>query len=100
MNLTDIKWSDALDGVGSLVTLFNPAVGGSIKLVSNAVDKLTDDDSTLENQTLGLSGMTAVLDTCINGNLGVDEIKSHLTVINENLKGVENLLNLVQKIMK
>jgi hypothetical protein len=87
MNLKDIKWSQVLDGLTTVATVFNPHVGAGLKVASEVVEKITDNDDVLENNVIGLTRSAEIIeDTLNNLTLSDTEKNQRLTLVAQNLR--------------
>ncbi|MFA6195648.1 MAG: hypothetical protein WC656_03275 [Sulfurimonas sp.] len=78
--------SGVLSSVSRVATLFNPAVGAGLMLVSNLTDNMNHvDDDFLENNVIGLNGLAVRLDKMIeNKNVDFDMLE----LVSHNLKSI------------
>lgn len=96
MNIKEYDWSSILDGLGMVATVFNPVIGRGLIVASQVADKL-DDDDILENNVIGLTRSSEIIDLMIEKN-EVDF--EQLVLISENLKSLEDLLTKMYKGIK
>ena len=97
-----LNLSQILKGVGEVVGVFNPAIGGGLVLVGNLADEFDGiSDEVLENNFVGLGKSAEIIRSIANkgGELSSDDIV-RLNAIAENLDGMNLLLSKIQKIFK
>jgi len=94
-----MDYSKIIKGVGSIVSLFNPALGGSFMMVGALADEFDGiPDDTLENNFIGFSKSAEIIRSVAENLDGVDREK--LLDVAKNLDGMNNLLEKFVKLFK
>jgi len=94
----DGSLSDALENIGKVATVFNPAVGSGLILASKITDGLSDvEDEFLEDDVIGLKGSATMLDKMIESKK-VEYDK--LEMISNNLKSMSVFVEKSAKLVK
>jgi hypothetical protein len=96
MDFKNVNWSNVLDSLSGVATVFNPVVGRGLMVASDIVDKL-DDNDVLENNVIGLTRSVEILDKMIM----LKEIDyEQLSFISSNLKSLETVVSKTAKLLK
>jgi hypothetical protein len=94
----EYDWSQVLEGIGSVASIFNPAIGRGIFLASEVADRLlSENDEVFENNIVGLTRSAEILDDMIDTNT-IDFAR--LKMVSKNLRSLETIVSKVQKIVR
>jgi hypothetical protein len=91
-------WSEVLDGLGTVASIFNPVVGKGIYLASEVADRLlSENDEVFENNIIGLTRSAEILDDMVE----TEKVNfDRLEMIANNLRSIETIVSKVQKIVR
>jgi hypothetical protein len=90
--------SDSLKKFGSVLSSFNPVLGGSVILVSDIVDYFNVyPDNVLESNVTGLSKSASIIKRMVKDD---NFDKDKLLEISENLEAMNEFVSKFQKVLK
>jgi Mor family transcriptional regulator len=93
--------SKIIKGVGTVVSAFNPAIGGAVVMAGSLADSFDNvPDENLEQNFIGLGVSAEIIKSIASKDEISEDDKKRLLAVSENLDGMNTLLQKFTKIFK